>query len=312
MYQEERRILDTAYSFHEPFEITILHQGENATFLVEKDSSSFILRKYRLGRYNEAQIMAEITWLEALGCYLNVPHPLKNQDQLYLTIFPTPTGTQYYALFNYIVGESVDSPSFQDYHNLGRTLALLHEKSDIILQTSTKDWIGYNRPRYDQNIIEASLHCLLEAPFLDRKDKQQCQSLSDSLIEAYSKYMLTDELHFLHGDAHSGNILRSNGLLHLLDFDECGFGHRAFDMGVPRLHMISAGNVEQLWGSFMNGYQQKVTEDEIRTGTAMRIFYMAGKIPQRLDIEHLRHQPEQYIKKYLLYLKKELSGDTAI
>ena len=38
----------------------------------------------------------------------------------------------------------------------------------------------------------------------------------------------------------------------------------------------------------MMGYGENISESSIRLGTASRIFYMAGKIPLRLDIEPIK------------------------
>ena len=54
---------------------------------------------------------------------------------------------------------------------------------------------------------------------------------------------------FVHGDMHFGNILVDKEDWYLLDFDECGFGYKEFDIGVPRLHLIASGQLEEAWGT---------------------------------------------------------------
>lgn len=41
---------------------------------------------------------------------------------------------------------------------------------------------------------------------------------------------------------------RQRGLV-FTDFDECGFGYKEFDIGVPRLHLIASGQLEEAWGT---------------------------------------------------------------
>ena len=48
---------------------------------------------------------------------------------------------------------------------------------------------------------------------------------------------------------HFGNILVDKEDWYLLDFDECGFGYKEFDIGVPRLHLIASGQLEEAWGT---------------------------------------------------------------
>lgn len=308
MYTDEEFILRNAYAFREPFEISVLNEGENTTFLASKDQTSTILRKYRSDRYALGQIRAEIEWLEALAGPLSVPRVIPNTEGHWVTIVQSSAKEQYYARFDYIDGTPIDAPSDQDYFELGETLALLHETSDAISHHAVPDWNGFERPRYDrQFLVEESLKFLWEAPFLNAQDKIRCEHLATALSDAYDKHSMNENF-FIHGDAHMGNVLRTGDNLSLLDFDECGFGHRALDIGVPRLHMISARTVEPYWAALLNGYARKFTEEEIRTGTGLRIFYMAGKIPRRMDIEHLRRQPGERIRRYFEYIENELSG----
>ncbi len=95
-----------------------------------------------------------------------------------------------------------------------------------------------------------------------------------------------------------------------LDFDECGFGHEAFDIGVPRIHLMAADQLDDLWSSFMDGYQCPLTEEAVRVGTSLRLFYMAGKIPKRLDIQDILNNPQKLISRYLSFIDVELSGMT--
>ena len=64
---------------------------------------------------------------------------------------------------------------------------------------------------------------------------------------------------------------RQRGLV-FTDFDECGFGYKEFDIGVPRLHLIASGQLEEAWGNFMMGYGENISESAIRLGAASRIF----------------------------------------
>jgi hypothetical protein len=51
---------------------------------------------------------------------------------------------------------------------------------------------------------------------------------------------------------------------------------------------------------------RRAVEEEAHLGTALRIFYMAGKIPKRLDFEALRHNPEARIRRYLGWVESEI------
>ena len=62
----------------------------------------------------------------------------------------------------------------------------------------------------------------------------------------------------------------------------------------------------------MMGYGENISEAAIRLGTASRIFYMAGKIPLRLDIEPIKKNPDYFIRRYIQYAEEELCGKTIV
>lgn len=171
-------------------------------------------------------------------------------------------------------------------------------------------WRGYERPIYsEKKIIHEPLQRLLNASFLSNADKHKCIRIAERIQELANLTQL-GEKQFVHGDMHFGNILVDKEDWYLLDFDECGFGYKEFDIGVPRLHLIASGQLEDAWGNFMMGYGENISEAAIRLGTASRIFYMAGKIPLRIDIEPIRKDPGAFIRRYVQYAEKELCGET--
>ncbi len=62
----------------------------------------------------------------------------------------------------------------------------------------------------------------------------------------------------------------------------------------------------------MMGYGENISESAIRLGAASRIFYMAGKIPLRLDIEPIKKNPDHFIRRYIQYAEEELCGETIV
>ena len=96
-------------------------------------------------------------------------------------------------------------------------------------------------------MIHEPLQCLLHAFYLMRI-KNKCLRIAERIQELTNSIQL-GEKQFVHGDMHFGNILVDKEDWYLLDFDECGFGYKEFDIGVPRLHLIASGQLEEAWGT---------------------------------------------------------------
>lgn len=188
-------------------------------------------------------------------------------------------------------------------------LRQLHEASAHILAAQPSRWPGYRRPTYDvTTTLDEPLARLLATPPLQTPDKLRCASLAEQLRSLYDACAPTPSS-FVHADLHFGNVLVADGTWTLLDFDECGFGFHAFDLGTVRFHAKTRGQAEG-WRAFLGGYGEPLpAAAEIQLGTALRMFYTAGKLPLRSDIPELRGQVGRLIERYLSMAERELAGD---
>ncbi|MGZ7150401.1 phosphotransferase enzyme family protein [Bacillus sp. BC08] len=305
--------LGKQYNLNSLTEVVLLHGGENQTYIFESDKNKFVVRQYREGRYIAEQIEAEIHWLIAMQKQMLVPEVVANKNGNWITsVMKDERSIQYFVVFRFINGSEILEPRDRDYEKLGSLMRMFHEKTNEVLKRVPQTWRGYERPIYsEQKIIHEPLQRLLKASFLSHADKHKCMKIAERIQELTNSTQL-GEKQFVHGDMHFGNVLVDKEDWYLLDFDECGFGYKEFDIGVPRLHLISSGQLEDVWGNFMMGYGENISEAAIRLGTASRIFYMAGKIPLRLDIEPIRKDPGAFIRRYVQYAEEELCGETIV
>ncbi|HDR7272544.1 TPA: phosphotransferase [Bacillus paranthracis] len=301
------------YNLNSLTNVSLLHGGENQTYIFESDKSKFVVRQYREGRYTAEQIEAEIHWLIAMQKQMLVPEVVEDKSGNWITYVTKDDGSiLYFVVFRFINGSEVLEPKNRDYEKLGSLMRMFHDKANEVFKRVPQTWRGYERPIYgEQKIIHEPLQRLLHVSFLSHEDKHTCMRIAEKIQELSNSTQLGDK-QFVHGDMHFGNILVGKEDWYLLDFDECGFGHKEFDIGVPRLHLIASGQLEDMWGNFMMGYGENISEPSIRLGTASRIFYMAGKILLRLDIEPIRKDPGAFIRRYIQYAEKELGGETVI
>ncbi|PFK33384.1 serine kinase [Bacillus cereus] len=301
------------YNLNSLMKVSLLHGGENQTYIFESEKNKFVVRQYRGGRYTAEQIEAEIHWLIAIQKQMLVPEVVVNKSGGWVTSVKKGVGSiQYFVVFRFISGSEILEPKDKDYEKLGSLMRMFHEKTNGVLKRMPQTWRGYERPIYsEKKTIHEPLQRLLHTSFLSYAEKNKCLRIAERIQELTNSTQL-GEKQFVHGDMHFGNVLVDEQDWYLLDFDECGFGYKEFDIGVPRLHLIASGQLEEVWGNFMMGYGENISEAAIRLGTASRIFYMAGKIPLRLDIEPIKKNPGSFIRRYIQYAEEELCGETIV
>lgn len=310
MDQTLKELLCQKYNLDKFSNVKLLNSGENDTFLVDYNRGKMIVRKYRPKRYDGQQIQAEVDWLKALNDELAVPIviPNKHSDDV-TTVFYKETDHHFVA-FDFIKGEEIEEPGELEFERLGRLMNTLHEKGNHILKSAEKKWTGLNRPTFDEDLaLQQSVQHLCDAKFLSNQQKELCIKTAEQI------HKLLPELggiQFIHGDMHFGNIINDNDKWHILDFDESGFGYKEYDLAVPRMFLLATNQLDGKWSKFKDGYGVMPSESAIRAGTALRIFYMTGKLPLRLDIEHIRENPSRYVERYLELINMELSGNVPI
>lgn len=210
-----------------------------------------MVRHYRTGRYTPAEVTAELECLAALAGTVQVVPALPTRDGERCVV-PERGPIEIYAAFAYVTGVEPDPPTASDFEALGAFLRQLHDASVHVLATCSPQWPGYERPSYDfSTTVAGSLEHLLNTPLLDASYKRRCTGLAKRPRGLYGACDAGTKS-FVHADLHFGNVLVAAGVWTLLDFDECGFGFHAFDLGTVRFHAKARGQVEG-WRAFLSG-----------------------------------------------------------
>jgi Ser/Thr protein kinase RdoA (MazF antagonist) len=307
---DEAGFLRQAYGLTAEGPLQALHRGENLTYLARRDHERLVIRRYRAHRFTPPQIAGEIAWMDALQKAIPVPAIVPTIDHQRLLEWREAGTRCHYVAFRWIDGGSPSGDQPGHHAGLGRLTRQLHDAAADVMATSAPDWSGWCRPHYDPGpVVQQGLANLLASPFIAGEDARLCQSTAERLLERVDCLQRAPS-RFVHADLHLGNVLASGTAWHCLDFDECGFGPQAFDLGVARLH-LRATNRLAWWPAFAEGYGGIADMAAVKVATALRIWYMAGKIPQRQDLETLRREPAARIRRYCGYVALELNGDEA-
>jgi Ser/Thr protein kinase RdoA (MazF antagonist) len=279
---ELRKIIQADYTLTPPVECSLLYSGVNDIYLVCAQKQKYILRvshTRRYGAFDESTYRFELDLLDFLReKQVPVGYPLTRRNKDMLGIVDAPEGERFYALFNFVEGKALSSLSEEEGYILGETLAKLHLAMDGFTSHHSRFHLD------EEFLINEPIRRLRKFPQIPEEDLAFLERLSESLRESIQELSRqTDEYGIIHGDFWWNNVHFEQGKPSLIDFDFCGYGWRAYDIGSLRgtAKAFEYGLSEEVVHSFLRGYQffRKLTEPELAAVAAfekIRIIWAFG------------------------------------
>jgi Ser/Thr protein kinase RdoA (MazF antagonist) len=217
------------------------------TYLVEAEER-FIFRIYPLRRRTRAEIEAEVSvllQLQEAGAPLSAP--LARADGGWLTALPAPEGERYGVLFSYAPGKSLrQARTAANVRAFGRALATVHALGEGVTMPAARAALD------GELLLEAPL-ATLRATFPRRAADWEflvevAQGWQARVAGAPRQAPLWG---LCHGDAGTVNAnVTEMGEVTLFDFDLCGPGWRAYDVGT-----VLIDTEEETAVAFRQGYE---------------------------------------------------------
>lgn len=272
------------YGLAPPVDIRELEPGANRNYLVASQDQRYVFRIYTDHDFyvrNPKAYQYELDLLAYLHEYkLAVPEPVKRLDDKRLGVMvdslgvatetsvgpssvpPTdpPAGARCGALFRFFKGEEhvtwypeVNEPVVISF---GAAVAEIHQCADQFPKP-------YCRHHFDlQYLLDGPLQTL-ESILKERRGEDL------SFFKDYANHMRRqiselgkgkDIYGLIHADLHVGNILYhpDNGYC-ILDFDQCAFGWRAYDVATFKYNIIETVPdhlTDEIWRCFLEGYNR--------------------------------------------------------
>ena len=259
----------------------LIAHGENTTFrVVARDSNletvpttgeidgQYLLRVHRPTRHgrgvdSEMAIVSELQWLMALRAdtSLAVPEPVTTVGGALTTTATADgvAGSRVCSLLRWMKGRN-HNRSARPVHlyRLGGVLAQLHNHAD---RWRVPD--GFVRIRWDHeayfgntmvygNVDAADAWTLLPAN-LQRDFERVAEELSNVMRQLGQG---PDVFGLIHADAHLDNVLFSGREARLIDFDDCGFGYRIYDVAVALWELRHRDDFSSFREAFVRGYTE--------------------------------------------------------
>ena len=248
------------------------HRGLSDIYLVKARTSSYILKISHHHWRSRSDIEFELELLDFLYQQgVPVAHPLKTKDGKLSVTIHALEGDRYAALFPYAPGKvPLGDLNLVQSKVLGKTLAKLHQTSANFQSSNIK------QPLNLKYLLNDSLAVIL--PYLTKRngDLEYLQEEIDKIERQITKIPQQEPFWSVcWGDPHSGNVhFTAENFVTLFDFDQCGYGWRAFDLAKFLQVSLRAGMSRKIRDAFFTGYQtieklQPIELDSLQSLTKM-------------------------------------------
>lgn len=241
------------------------NRGLSDIYLVKTPQQSYILRVSHHHWRSQTDIQFELEFLDFLHArHIPVAYPFKTKDDRLLVKIHAVEGDRYAALFPYAAGQiPLGDLNTTQSNILGETVGKLHVCS---LNFSN------DTPRHPLNLkylLDDPLKTI--TPYLKHRqnDLAYLQNAIATIKQQLADFPQTQPFWGVcWGDPHSGNVhFTADNQITLFDFDQCGYGWRAFDLAKFLQVSLNAGVSRKTRDAFFSGYQtvQELTDIELNS-----------------------------------------------
>jgi Ser/Thr protein kinase RdoA (MazF antagonist) len=246
----------------------LICDGWNTTYRVDAaDGQRFLLRLQRAPVTSVDRIAAELAWLDALGrdTDLVVPAVIRRRDGRAAAVEAAAGASRVCVLFRWTRGRFLED-GLRPVHlrRVGALLARLHDHAGtytLPAGVTARRLYGVDEPSwYVADPIGPPtvdrLVALIDDVYgagsgaLVRAALERVRAVGAGLGEGPAEFGL------VHGDLHQENYLfTAGGRVAAIDFDDCGFGHHAYDVAIPVAELSFRPDIGDLQAALLAGYR---------------------------------------------------------
>ena len=260
-----RRVASAAishYSLPEGRLMFIAH-GENTTFRLDGAAGPHLVRVHRVQRHGQnidstAAIGSEIAWLRAIRADtgLAVPEAVLARDGA-STVTATAAGqTRICSVLRWMDGR-IHETSARPIHlsRLSGAMAQLHDHADA--WTPPPDFV---RIQWDHETFFGDVMVYGDTPAAEcwKLLPIEVRSRFDAVATRMADIMpRVGDVGLIHADLHLGNALFHHGRVKLIDFDDCGTGHRLYELAVALWELRARPDYPAFRDALLAGYRER-------------------------------------------------------
>jgi len=279
--------------------IKLIAQRENAVFQVQTPNSNFALRLHRPGYQTPEAMASELAWMASIGdSGVQVPTPIVNQSGKFLE----PFEGYYIDMLSWLTGQPMGcfgQPLALDDRNgtfaqIGRMMAQLHAQADAWNRPNGFQRMAWNRDGLiGENPLWGRFWENPDLPADLQQQMLQCRAQVDVILANENL-----DYGLIHADLVRENILLEGNQLQLIDFDDCGFGYRLFDVATTLGKNWLEDDAKELEAAFIEGYTSVRQQDwqYLPMFTMLRALTYVGWIVPRIDEPGSDERQERFIR----------------
>ena len=245
-------------------EYSLVAARENHVLKVMDGEQTYALRLHRPGLRTSGELFSELSWMAALeNAGISTPKPVPTTAGAYVCEID---GRQV-SMLTWLTGVPLGSTGTPFVHRdrtgvfrkLGQTMAEMHLIADRWQQPA-----GFTRIAWDQNALlgpDPAWGRFWENPNLTPDERGvllEFRQMADRTLEELETGL---DFGLIHADLVRENIMVDGQDLHLIDFDDCGFGFRLFDVATALIKNMSEPDYPDLKGALLQGYLTRRTLD---------------------------------------------------
>jgi Ser/Thr protein kinase RdoA (MazF antagonist) len=262
-------LIFTHYDIDIPKDCQLWHRGLSDVYVLETLSTFYVVRVSHHHWRTKTEIDFELELLEYLKqAQIPVAAPLRTRENHLVVEIKAPEGMRYVSLFPYAAGTvAIGDLNIAQSRLLGETVAHLHQV------TRNFNPLAYRQPLDLKYLLEDSLQII--APFLVHR-QQDLQFLLSAIADIQEQLQSLPKTSpywgICWGDPHSGNVhFTCDHQITLFDFDQCGYGWRAFDLGKFLQVSLQTGLCRTVRDAFLQGYEaiESLTDGEYHSLQAL-------------------------------------------
>jgi|TARA_Y100000310_G_scaffold301089_1_gene337240 Ser/Thr protein kinase RdoA (MazF antagonist) len=246
--------------------------SENTVFRVDSGDASYVLRIHRPGYHTLAELNAELQWTAALNeAGIHAPTAVPTVDgQGYATVaLPGSNETRHIGMAEWVEGvllsdvikRSDPSEQVPCFERLGRIMAQIHNQAERwpLPATFTRhalDADGFmgDRPFWGR---------FWEIPQLKPAQRKLVLLARETIFQTLIAYGKTHGTYSLiHADLHADNVVVAGDRLHVIDFDDAGFGWHEYELAVALFHYQGRDNYAAIHDGLIAGYRSERRLDD--------------------------------------------------
>lgn len=243
----------------------LLKYRENAVFrVVFADGGRAALRLHRPGYHGRAALASELAWMADLGRQgILVPEPIPSVNGALVVTTETVDGVPRHAdLIGWVDGAPLgetgrplgQSPDALEaiFGAIGRQLARMHVAADRFDPPPAFERPSWNAPGLlgDEPFWGRFWDCA----GLDAADRDFLSGLRDDLAGRLDALSGSLDTGLIHADLVRENIFVKHRSIAFIDFDDCGFGFRLFDIATALLRNRAEPDYPLIRTALLDGY----------------------------------------------------------